>query len=132
MMEGELAIADLPEAWRARFVEDFGISPPDDAHGVLQDIHWSAGLIGYFPTYTLGNVYAAQLMAAIRRDLPDLDGDMESGRFDHLLAWLRSRVHAAGRVLAPGRLIERATGEPVSADWLIASLHERYGPPHGL
>lgn len=132
VVRGELAVTDLPDAWNSRFEADFGVRPPDDAHGALQDIHWSAGLIGYFPTYTLGNVYAAQLMAAARRDLPDLDADMMAGRFVTLLDWLRRAVHAAGRVLPPGVLIEEATGSPVSADWLVGSLRERYGPPHGL
>jgi len=132
VVHGELAVADLPAAWNERFAADFGIRPPDDARGVLQDIHWSAGLVGYFPTYTLGNVYAAQLMAAVRRDLPDLDADVAQGHFAPLLDWLRQRVHALGRVLTPDRLIEQATGAPVSAAWLVASLRERYGPPHGL
>jgi len=132
VVHGDLAVADLPQAWSDRFEADFGIRPPDDAQGVLQDIHWSAGLVGYFPTYTLGNVYAAQLMAAIRQDLADLDADIARGCFAPLLDWLRSRVHARGRVLPPDRLVEQASGSPISAAWLIASLRERYGPPHGI
>jgi len=129
---GDLSVADLPTAWNDRFETDFGMRPPDDAHGVLQDIHWSAGLIGYFPTYALGNVYAAQLMAAARRRFPTLDAEFAAGRFDTLLGWLRTEVHAAGRTLPPEELIERAIGGPVGVEPLLASLLERYGQAHGL
>jgi carboxypeptidase Taq len=132
VVEGDLAVGDLPAAWNERFERDFGMRPPDDARGVLQDIHWSAGLVGYFPTYTLGNVCAAQFMAAARRALPDLDADMAGGRFLPLLEWLRREVHAAGRTLESGPLVERVTGSAVSAESLMESLRERYGPPHGI
>ena len=98
----------------------------------MQDIHWSAGLIGYFPTYTLGNIFAAQLMAAAARQLPDLDGDLAAGRFAGLLSWLRSHVHAHGRQLESVALVEQATGQPVSAKWLVGSLRRRYGAAYGL
>jgi carboxypeptidase Taq len=129
---GDLAVADLPSAWDDRCESDFGIRPANAAEGVLQDIHWSAGLIGYFPTYTLGNVYAAQMMAAIERDLPDLSSDVAAGRFETLLGWLRRRVHHQGRLLDPGPLLQAATGMPVSERWLLESLWHRYGPAHGV
>ena len=132
VLEGELPVADLPAAWDERFEQDFGLRPPNAAAGALQDIHWSAGLIGYFPTYTLGNLYAAQLMAAAERRLGDLDRQFAVGDFAPLLGWLRSEIHAAGRTLASDPLVERATGMPVSADWLADSLRRRYGPAHGL
>ena len=132
VVHGDLAVADLPEAWNERFTRDFGFRPPSDAEGVLQDIHWSAGLIGYFPTYTLGNIFAAQLMAAAARQLPDLDGDLAAGRFAGLLSWLRSHVHAHGRQLESVALVEQATGQPVSASWLVESLRRRYGTAYGL
>jgi len=132
VVHGDLAVRDLPEAWNDRFAQDFGFRPPDDAAGVLQDIHWSAGLIGYFPTYTLGNIFAAQLMAAAERDLPGLDGEIAAGRFDGLLAWLRERVHAVGRQLESMPLVEQATGSPVSERWLVESLRRRYGAAHGI
>jgi carboxypeptidase Taq len=132
LVHGDLAIADLPAAWDSRFEQDFGIRPPDASHGVLQDIHWSAGLVGYFPTYTLGNVYAAQLMAEARRRLPGLDAEFAAGRFDTLLGWLRREVHAAGRMLESDPLVERATGREVTVDWLVASLRDRYGAAYGL
>jgi len=132
LVRGELSVTDLPTAWDDRFEQDFGIRPADAAEGVLQDIHWSAGLIGYFPTYTLGNVYAAQMMAAVERDLPELPEEIAAGRFESLLGWLRERVHHHGRLVAPATLVAAATGGPVSERWLLESLWTRYGPAHGL
>jgi carboxypeptidase Taq len=132
LLVGDLPLADLPAAWDERFEADFGIRPPDAAAGVLQDIHWSAGLIGYFPTYTLGNLYAAQLMHAAGEQVGDLDRLFATGEFQPLLEWLRGRVHAAGRTLESEPLVERATGRPVAAEWLAESLRRRYGAAHGL
>jgi carboxypeptidase Taq len=132
VVHGDLPIADLPAAWNERFEADFGMRPPNDAAGVLQDIHWSAGLIGYFPTYTLGNMFAAQLMDEATRQLPGLTAGFARGEFHPLLDWLRQRVHAAGRMLESEPLVERATGRPVSEKWLLDSLWHRYGPAHGL
>jgi len=132
LVHGDLAVDDLPTAWNDRFEQDFGMRPPNDAHGVLQDIHWSAGLIGYFPTYTLGNLFAAQLMEAARRAVPDLDDQLAAGRFVDLLGWLRREVHAFGRTLESELLVEQATGGSVSGDWLVRSLRDRYGPAYGL
>ena len=132
LVHGTLSVNDLPAAWNERFEEDFGIRPPDDAHGVLQDIHWSAGLVGYFPTYTLGNLFAAQLMAEAERVLPDLDDQIARGRFTPLLEWLRTSVHARGRELESVPLVEAITGRPVSEAFLLESLRRRYGSAHGL
>jgi len=129
---GELPVADLPAAWNERFEADFGIRPPTDAEGVLQDIHWSGGLVGYFPTYTLGNLFAAQLMAAAERRIPGLERQVAAGRFGDLLEWLRREVHAHGRLLESEPLVERATGSPASERWLVESLRRRYQPAHGL
>ncbi len=132
LVRGDLSVADLPAAWDERYERDFGLRPPTPTEGVLQDIHWSAGLIGYFPTYTLGNVFAAQLMAAAERDLPSLAEDIAAGRFASLLEWLRLRVHRHGRLRDSGALVVEATGMPVSEQWLLESLWRRYGPAHGL
>jgi len=132
VLTGELPVADLPAAWDERFEQDFGLRPPTAAAGVLQDIHWSAGLVGYFPTYTLGNLHAAQLMAAASERVGDLDRQFAAGDFAPLLGWLRREIHASGRMLESDPLVERATGVPVSADWLAESLRRRYGPAYGL
>ena len=132
LVHGDLAIADLPDAWNARFESDFGMRPPTAAEGVLQDIHWPAGLVGYFPTYTLGNIFAAQLMHEAETRIPDLAGQFAAGRFESLLQWMREHVHAAGRTLESDRLVEKASGKTVSEQWLLDSLRRRYGPAHGL
>jgi carboxypeptidase Taq len=132
VMQGTLAVADLRDAWNERFEIDFGIRPPTDAEGVLQDIHWAAGLVGYFPTYTLGNLFAAHMMHAAETHLPGLDREIAAGNFRGLLDWLRQHVHAHGRLLDSERLVEQATGGPVSEQWLVASLQQRYGAAHGL
>jgi carboxypeptidase Taq len=132
VVHGDCAVDDLPGAWDERFAADFGMRPPDAAAGVLQDIHWSAGLIGYFPTYTLGNIFAAQLMDEAARRNPGLSAGFARGTFAPLLDWLREHVHAPGRMLESAALVERVTGRPVSEKWLLDSLRERYGAAHGL
>ena len=132
LIDGSLRVADLPVAWNDRFEQDFGIRPPSDADGVLQDIHWSGGLIGYFPTYALGNICAAQLMAAAEGAIPDLWPSLAKGRFSPLLDWLRSEVHGRGRLLDSESLVEAATGSPMSEQWLLESLERRYGKAHGF
>jgi carboxypeptidase Taq len=111
LLRGELDPADLPGAWNERSRHVLGLVPPRDAEGCLQDIHWAGGDLGYFPTYTLGNLYAASLFAAARRDLPDLDEGMAAGQLAPLLAWLRRHVHSAGRSLQAEEIVRRATGE---------------------
>jgi len=132
MVLGELHVADLPDAWNQRYETDLGHRPPSAADGVLQDIHWSAGLVGYFPTYTLGNMFAAQLMAAAERTIPHLDQQIARGSFGELLEWLRHSVHSRGRLLESEPLVEEATGTAVSEHWLVESLRRRYGPGYGL
>ncbi|HEX2105441.1 MAG TPA: carboxypeptidase M32 [Solirubrobacteraceae bacterium] len=113
LFEGDLAVADLPAAWRERMRAYLGLEVPDDAHGVLQDIHWAEGLFGYFPTYALGNVIAGQLWARITADLPDLDERLARGDFTTLTAWLAEHVHRHGRRLEPQELVARAAGGPL-------------------
>ena len=132
VVEGELSVADLPGAWDERFTADFGQQPPTPAQGVMQDIHWPAGLIGYFPTYTLGNLFSAQIMAAAEKSLGDLPAQITQGNFRPLLDWLRKEVHATGRTLTSDELVTQVSGEPVSERYLIESLYRRYGPVHGL
>lgn len=132
VIAGDLAVADLPAAWDDRFEADFGLRPQTAADGVLQDIHWPAGLIGYFPTYALGNIYSAQLMAAADRSLGGVDRLIVAGEFRPLLDWLRQQVHAVGRTLTAVELVEQVSGGPVSERFLVESLHKRYGPVHGL
>ena len=132
LIAGDLAVADLEAAWNDRFAADFGRTVPDARHGVLQDVHWSVGLFGYFPTYTLGNIYAAELHAALRRDLPDLDARLGAGDLSGVLGWLGPRVHRRGRMLPPRALIAEATGREPDAATLLAQLEAKYGELYGL
>lgn len=122
LIDGSLSVDDLPEAWNARYESDLGIRPPSDADGVLQDVHWSAGLFGYFPTYTLGNLAAAQLYAKASEKLGDIDELHARGEFRPLLDWLRQNVHFHGRCYSGNELVEQACGTPLSAEPLISYL----------
>ena len=126
LFRGDLQPADLPAAWNAKYRAYLGITPPTDREGVLQDIHWSWGYFGYFPTYALGTVYAAQLEAALRRDVPDLDEQMAAGEFTAPLRWMRDRVHRLGMRYRPADLIEHATGKPPSTDDYVSYLTRKY------
>ncbi|MBL9032045.1 MAG: carboxypeptidase M32 [Phycisphaerae bacterium] len=132
MVEGRLDPKDLPEAWRAAYRARLGVEPASDADGCLQDGHWAEGLLGYFPTYTLGNVYAAQLIAAARRDLPDLDDAMARGDFSPLLLWLRAKVHVHGQRFRPDALIQRIAGGPPDHAPLVRALDDKYRTLYNL
>ncbi len=132
LLSGDLAPGDVPGAWNEGMRRLLGLTPPGDADGCLQDIHWSAGLFGYFPTYTLGNIYAAQLFEKARHDLGDLDAAFARGEFLPLLEWLRANVHRHGRAYRPGRLIERATGHTPDPRPLIDNLRSKYGTLYRL
>ncbi len=122
MVTGDLAVAELPGAWNDRMKKYLGVTPPDHATGVLQDIHWSGGAIGYFPTYTLGNLYAAQLFEQAKVDLGDLDAQFASGTFSPLLGWLGKNVHSQGKRYSARELIKRITGKPLGAAALLGHL----------
>jgi carboxypeptidase Taq len=126
LVEGRLKVKDLPEAWNARFHELFGLIVPDDARGVLQDIHWSLGSLGYFPTYTLGNLNAAQLMFAAEQIIPGLPDQLAQGNYAPLLRWLRETIHQHGRRYLPAELMRKATGEPTQARYRIEYLRSKY------
>lgn len=125
LLEGRLAVDDLPEAWNARMREYLGVEPTDDAEGVLQDMHWGAGLLGYFPTYSLGNVLSVQIWERARADLGDLNAQMERGEFAPLREWLREHVYRHGRKFTPEELIERVTGGPIDAGPYVRYLQEK-------
>ncbi len=132
LVSGDLAPADVPSAWNEKFQTSFQMMPPDPARGCLQDIHWSMGGIGYFPTYTLGNLYAAQLMEAARRDLGDLDADFRHGEFGRLKNWLNEKVHRPGQRYRAGTLCERITCKPLSHKPLVSYLRGKYAPLYRL
>ncbi len=131
-LEGRLAVADLPEAWASGMREYLGITPPDDKVGVLQDVHWSTGAVGYFPTYALGNLLAAQLWEKAQSDIPDLSKQIERGEFRDLLAWQRENVHQHGGKYEPMELIVKATGTPLTPEPYLRYLWAKYGEIYGL
>ncbi|MEN0041566.1 MAG: carboxypeptidase M32, partial [Pseudomonadota bacterium] len=132
LISGTLEVDDLEAAWNERFERDFGLAVPDAAHGVLQDVHWSVGLFGYFPTYSLGNIYAAQLNLALRETVPDLDEQIAAGDTSAILAFLRERVHSKGSLLEPADLMEQASGQRVSSEPLLDYLEAKYSTLYGL
>jgi carboxypeptidase Taq len=126
LLEGSLRVVDLPEAWNAKMREYLDVTPANDSVGVLQDVHWSGGLIGYFPTYTLGNLLSAQLWETMRMAVPDHETLIETGKFAPLLAWLREHVHTFGRSVEPNELIVQATGKPLSTEAYKQYLDDKY------
>jgi carboxypeptidase Taq len=132
LINDELSVADLPEAWSAKYREALGVVSPTDADGVLQDIHWSAGLIGYFATYSLGNLYASQFFEAAAKDLGDLDAMFARGEFAPLLDWLREKIHSQGQRYTAAELIERVTGRPLEHAPLMRHLRSKFGELYGL
>jgi carboxypeptidase Taq len=130
LVDGRLAIRDLPEAWNARYREYLGVEVPDDAHGVLQDVHWASGLIGYFPTYALGNLIAGQMFQRAHADLPDLDAQLGAGDLHGLREWLREHVHRHGAKFSSSELLDRLVGGPIAVgpfvDYLKAKLSQVY------
>jgi carboxypeptidase Taq len=132
MVEDDLQVGDLPGAWREKYQKYLGITPPSDAEGALQDVHWSAGLFGYFPTYSLGNLYAAQFFAKASAELGDLPGAFRCGDFAPLLTWLREHIHKQGQRYTAAELVERVTGKPLSHAAWIGQMRAKYGELYGL
>ncbi len=134
LVSGDLAVAELPGAWNERFTKLLGLTPPTDAEGCLQDIHWSFGGVGYFPTYTLGNLYAAQFMHTVMKEVGGdaLAGAFRAGDFMPLRSWLRERIHSHGRRFRAADLCRRATGEPLSPAPFLRYLSEKVGRLYGV
>lgn len=132
MVEGTIDVKDLPEVWNAKMQEYLGIVPPDDAKGVLQDIHWSGGTLGYFSTYALGNLISAQLWEKIHADVPDLDEQFRRGEFGALLAWLREKLHIHGRKYEPQEMVQRLTGSKINSEAYVRYLKRKFGDIYGL
>lgn len=126
LISGDLQVADLPGAWNEKYEKYLGIIPPNDAEGVLQDVHWSGGLIGYFPTYTLGNLYASQLFDQAGRDLGDIDEMFHRGEFKPLHKWLQSKIHSQGHRYSAAELIKNITDKPLSYEPLMQHLEKKF------
>lgn len=132
LIAGDLAVGDLETAWNDRFLQDFGYAVDRPSNGCLQDVHWSVGLFGYFPTYSLGNLYAGCLNSALRRDLPDLDDQLAQGDLSGAIGWLRDKVQRHGGFYPPREVIERASDMPVSEGPLLDYLETKFGALYGL
>jgi carboxypeptidase Taq len=125
LISGEIEVDDLPDVWDDMYDEFLGIRSPNRTLGVLQDIHWSFGAFGYFPTYTLGNLYSAQLLTAARKELPNHDEQIRKGEFTPLLEWMRKNVHSRGSIIEPSELIKEATGDEPSPDDFVKYLQDK-------
>jgi carboxypeptidase Taq len=126
IVDGRVELRDLPQRWNEKMWEYLGVEVPDDGHGVLQDVHWSGGMIGYFSTYLIGTVASVQIWQAAQRDLPDLEGQVVAGEFTPLREWLGEHVHALGRKYSPQETLRRATGSTIAAQPYLDYLRTTY------
>ena len=126
LLEGKMEVEEIPGIWNQKMEEYLGITPTSDAVGCLQDVHWSHGIMGYFPTYALGNIYAGQLFQTFRQENPSWETDVASGKLVFIRDWLKEKIHKYGRQYSPQEMIEKATGKPISSDDYINYLNEKY------
>lgn len=132
LIAGEFEAKDLPTVWNQKMEDYLGITPSNDSEGVLQDVHWSFGGIGYFPSYSLGNLYSAQILGAIQKDIPDFYDHIENGRFNVIQEWLKEKIHIHGKLYTPNELIVQVTGEELNAKYLVEYLEKKYSEVYGL
>jgi carboxypeptidase Taq len=132
LIRGDLDVDEVPGVWNDRMEEYLGVRPANDAEGCLQDIHWTHANFGYFPTYSLGSMLAAQLYAAAERDLDDIAADVENGEFDRLYGWLNENVHEHGCRYTTPELVQRATGEDLTAGYFLDYATAKYGRLYDL
>jgi len=132
MLTGKMKINDLPEAWNAKYTEYLGITPRSDSEGCLQDVHWSGGSIGYFPTYSMGNLLSYQIWNAMEKEVGDADALMAKGEFKPILGWLQEKVYSQGKKYPPRELVQRVTGKPLDASDYLSGLGAKYREIYGL
>ncbi len=126
MVSGEVGIDELPMIWNQKYKEYLGVEPKNDAEGLMQDVHWAEGMIGYFPSYALGNLYGAQFYHQMKKELPQLKDEIESGNLSIVFEWLKQNVHSYGKVYTPGQLVEHVTKEPLNPKYFLDYLREKY------
>lgn len=132
LINGELEVADLPRVWAEKYEEYLGITPPNDADGVLQDVHWSGGMFGYFPSYSLGNIYAAQFEHVIRKEIANYEALIREGNLKPIKDWLVEKIHRHGKLLTPAEILKQVTGEEINSKYLVAYLQTKFGAIYGL
>jgi carboxypeptidase Taq len=132
LIKGKIKVNDLPEVWNSKMKEYLGIKPKKDSEGVLQDVHWSCGKFGYFPTYSLGNLYAGQFFYKMKKDIPDLNKRIEKGDFACLLNWMREEIHKFGHIYTASEICKKITGKDLDAKYFVNYLNEKYGEMYGF
>lgn len=132
LIEGSMKVDEVPEAWAAKTREYLGITPANDAEGALQDIHWSHGSFGYFPTYTLGNLYSAQFFHTAKKQNPELESQIAQGNLQVLKTWLNKEIHHVGKMESAETIVQRVTGEPLNASYFVDYLWQKYGDIFGI
>jgi len=126
LIEGTIEVEDLPKIWNSKMKEYLGVTVPNDANGVLQDVHWSGGSFGYFPTYTLGNLYSAQIFDAAKKSILNLEKEFAAGKFEHFRQWLRNNIHIHGKTYSANGLIMEITGEELSSKYFVNYIANKY------
>ncbi|WP_257348384.1 carboxypeptidase M32 [Pseudalkalibacillus decolorationis] len=132
LIAGDIQVKDLPNVWNEKMVDYLGITPPSNRLGVLQDVHWSHGGVGYFPSYSLGNLYGAQMLNKVVKDLPDFYSSIQNGEFMNIREWLRENIHQYGKLYTPAELIKKVTGEELNAKYLVDYLEQKYTKIYNL
>ena len=132
LLDGSIEAEDLPKIWNDKVMEYFGIDVPDDTLGVLQDVHWADGSIGYFPTYILGNLYASQLYDVAKREIENLEEKFSDGHFSQFREWLKQRIHIHGKLYSAEDLIKRVSGEELSSKYYIEYIRNKYSEIYDL
>lgn len=126
LINGTIQVADLPQIWNEKYKEYLGIEPDSNATGVLQDVHWSGGMFGYFPSYSLGNIYSAQFAVALKKDIPNVDELVAQGNLEPIKAWYGDKIHKYGKLLTPAEIVKQVTGEEITSKYLVEYLTEKY------
>ncbi|MFK7691932.1 carboxypeptidase M32 [Paenibacillus sp. HJGM_3] len=126
LFSGTIEVKDLPAAWNAKYRDYLGVEPENDGEGVMQDVHWSGGAFGYFPSYSLGNMYAAQIRATLLKQMPDFAANIEQGKLQPIKEWLTERIYRHGKLLTPAEIIESVSGEPLNPAYLVEYFEEKY------
>lgn len=132
ILTGALSVHDLPDAWNSKYEEYLGITPPTDSEGCLQDVHWSGGMIGYFPTYTMGNLLSYQFWAALKKDIPQAESQIAEGKFSEIHGWLLEKIYRKGQSVPPKELVLQVTGKPISAQDYLHGISAKYRTLYGL
>ena len=126
LLDGTINVRDLPRIWNQKMMEFLGITPENDKEGVLQDVHWSQGYFGYFPTYALGSIYASQIYDSLKKEFPDIDKEIENGDFSKIIEWLKEKIHKHGKKLLAEEIIFNVCGEGLNPDCYINYLRKKY------